>query len=358
MYSPKVTPILRFLLFPFAFLYGIVIHIRNFLFDKKILSSQHFSTPTICVGNISVGGTGKTPMTEMLLSFLQDDYKTATLSRGYKRKTKGFLIANDTTTALEIGDEPMQFHQHFPNVLVSVGEDRANAIQQLEQIANKPDVIILDDAMQHRKVKADFNILLTDYSNLYVDDYFSPVGSLRDQRSSAKRADVIVVTKCPSNMDSEEKREIEKRIKILPHQQLFFSTIAHAEPYDLFTKEKYNFSNIDETIAIAGIAKPQPYFDYLQKHTKLLQKITLPDHHDFTEEDIAKIFSAHKNIDDNKQIIYIVTEKDATKIYSYQQVFINLSARIYVLPINCVILYNESDNFREKVIAVIDNINN
>ena len=267
MYSPKVTPILRLLLFPFAFIYGIVIYIRNFLFDKKILYSKHFSTPTICVGNISVGGTGKTPMTEMLLSFLQNDYKIATLSRGYKRKTTGFLIAKENTTALEIGDEPMQFHQNFPNVLVSVGEDRANAIQQLEQLSSKPEVIILDDAMQHRKVKADCNILLTDYSNLYVDDYFLPVGSLRDQRSSAKRANIIVVTKCPSNMDLEEKAEIEKRINKRPYQQLFFSTIAYGTPYDLFTKEPYNFSNSDETIAIAGIAKPQPYFDYLQKHT-------------------------------------------------------------------------------------------
>jgi len=355
MYSRKSIPALRFLFFPFALLYGIVIHIRNFLFDKKILSSNHFPTPTICVGNVSVGGTGKTPMTELLLSLLHQQYKTATLSRGYKRKTKGFRIANTDTTADEIGDEPMQFHTNFPNVLVSVGEDRSHAIQALQQLSDKPELIILDDAMQHRKVKADCNILLTDYSNLFVDDYFLPVGSLRDQRSSSKRANIIVVTKCPSSMDLAQKKEIEKRIQPRPNQQLFFAAIAYGTPYNIVTKAPYNISENDKIVAIAGIAKPQPYFDYLETKSKHIEKTALPDHHDFTEQDIFKIFSNREQAN----TIYILTEKDASKISSYQHLFINISAQIYVLPIKCAILYNELDNFYKKVIAVlpISNIN-
>ncbi|WP_447639845.1 MULTISPECIES: tetraacyldisaccharide 4'-kinase [Chitinophagaceae] len=356
MHSRKSIAPLRFLLFPFAFLYGMVIHIRNFLFDKNILSSRHFSIPTICVGNLSVGGTGKTPMTEMLLSMLHTQYKTATLSRGYKRKTKGFLIADTYTTAAEIGDEPMQFHNNFPDALIIVDEDRSHAIHALEQHTERPQVIILDDAMQHRKVTANLNILLTDYSNLYMHDYFLPVGNLRDQRSSSRRADMIVVTKCPSNMGLEEKKLLTQKIKLHPHQQLFFATIDYGTPYNILTKASYTFSKTDEIIAIAGIAKPQPYFDYLQNKTNHLQKITLPDHHDFTEEDIKKIFTTNKNNTSHSNVIYMLTEKDAAKINSYQHLFINLSSCIYVLPIMCTILYNESDVFRKKIMAVIDNI--
>ena len=356
MYSRKPTSPLRFLLFPFAFLYGTAIHIRNFLFDKKILSSNHFDIPTICVGNLSVGGTGKTPMTEMLLSLLHPQYRIATLSRGYKRKTKGFLIADEYTTASDIGDEPMQLHTRFQDVLVAVDEDRSHAIRQLAKHPGKLQVIILDDAMQHRSVKADCNILLTDYSNLYVDDYFLPVGSLRDQRSSSRRADMIVVTKCPGNISLEEKTAITRHIQPQAHQQVFFAAIDYGTPYNLVTKVPYHFSENATIIAVAGIAKPQHYFDYLRTKTHHLEKIVLPDHYDFTEEDILKIFSTSKNNASGKSVIFMVTEKDAAKINSYQQVFINLSVDIYVLPIKCVILYNESAFFHKKIIAVIDNI--
>ncbi|MFT4203961.1 MAG: tetraacyldisaccharide 4'-kinase [Chitinophagaceae bacterium] len=345
-------------MFPIALLYGIVIHIRNFLFDKKIIASHRFDIPTICVGNLSVGGTGKTPMTEMLLSMLQHNYKTATLSRGYKRKTKGFFIADNNTTALEIGDEPMQFHNNFPEVLVAVDEDRSRAIKRLAQLPHPPQLIILDDAMQHRKVNAHCNILLTDYSDLYVDDYFLPVGSLRDQCSSSRRADIIVVTKCPPGMGSEEKRTITERLKPSPSQQVFFAAIDYGTPYNLITKAPYTFSKNAGIIAVAGIARPQPYFDYLATKVKHLEKIILTDHHDFTDDDIQKIFSTHLKCNGDKHFSYVVTEKDAVKIQSYQQMFINLSIDIYVLPIKCAILYNETADFRKKMIAVIDNIDN
>jgi len=181
----------RYLSLPLSFLYGIIIWCRNWLFDKKIFKSASFNFPIICVGNLAVGGTGKTPMTEYIVSLLQHQYKVATLSRGYKRKTKGFAIANETTTAIEIGDEPMQFHQNFPNITVAVGEERLVAIPQLLHQRPETEVIILDDAFQHRQVNAGLNIILTDFKNLYTRDFMLPAGDLRDVRVSSKRAQCI-----------------------------------------------------------------------------------------------------------------------------------------------------------------------
>ncbi|MEI2749830.1 MAG: tetraacyldisaccharide 4'-kinase [Ferruginibacter sp.] len=203
----------RYLLFPFSLIYGGVVWLRNKLFDWNILKSASFNFPLICVGNLATGGTGKTPMTEYLVESLIPKYKTATLSRGYKRKTKGFSIANDLSTAIEIGDEPMQFHQKFPNVTVAVGEERLVAIPQL--LHQRPDtqVIVLDDAFQHRTVKAGLNILLTDYQNLYTRDLLLPAGDLRDVKSSAKRADIIIVTKCKTELSLDEKTVAHQRTR-------------------------------------------------------------------------------------------------------------------------------------------------
>ena len=201
----------RVLLLPFAVLYGWVVALRNWLFQKHYLKSVKFNVPMICVGNLSLGGTGKSPMVEYLLSILSDNYKVATLSRGYKRKTEGYALATANTTALEIGDEPMQFHLKFPNVSVAVCERRIEAIPQLIQDVPSLQLVILDDAFQHREIVADYNILLTEYDNLYCDDFFIPTGDLRDERRSAKRAHIIVVTKCPTNLTITERDEIIER---------------------------------------------------------------------------------------------------------------------------------------------------
>ena len=221
----------RVLLLPFAVLYGAFIKIRNWLFDRQYVSSATFNFPLICVGNLAVGGTGKSPMVEYLLALLHTRYKVATVSRGYKRKTKGYVLAGASTTALEIGDEPMLFHQKFPSVPVAVGEERMVAIPQLLHDIKDLQAIILDDAFQHRSVRAGFNILLTEFGNTYNHDFFLPTGDLRDERSSYKRAEIIVVTKCPAALTEEECTEIEQEIKPLPHQQLFFSTIEYGIPY-------------------------------------------------------------------------------------------------------------------------------
>ena len=198
----------RVLLLPFALIYGWIVFVRNWMYAKQYLKSTSFNVPLNCIGNLSMGGTGKSPMVEHLLSILSEEYKIATLSRGYKRKTKGYALANEASTALEIGDEPMQFHLKFPNVAVSVGERRIEAMAQLIQDVPKVEAIILDDAFQHLEIKAGFNILLTEYDNLFCDDFFIPTGDLRDDRKSAERADIIIVTKCPANLSLEEKEEI------------------------------------------------------------------------------------------------------------------------------------------------------
>lgn len=218
----------RVLLLPFAVLYGAIVFIRNRLYDKGIiLQETSFNFPLICVGNIAVGGTGKSPMVEYLLNQLQPKYKIATLSRGYKRKTKGYALANEQTTALEIGDEPMQFYLKFPDVPVAVGEERLVAIPQLLHDVPDLQAIILDDAFQHRAVKAGLNIVLTEYNNLYIYDFFLPTGDLRDEWRSVKRADIIIITKCPNDLSVEKKQKLLRNLHPLPKQQVYFTTIEY-----------------------------------------------------------------------------------------------------------------------------------
>ena len=213
MFSNLFLKSFRILLLPFSLLYWLAIAIRNWLYNKKIIRSTSFGLPIICVGNLAVGGTGKSPMVEYLVRLLKDQFKVATLSRGYKRRTKGYALADDESTALEIGDEPMQFHIKFPDISVAVGEERLEAIPQL--LHDRPDTqaIILDDAFQHRAIKAGLNILLTDYSNLFTRDFYLPTGDLRDLKSEYKRAEVIVVTKCKPDLTIHEKEKIIKEIE-------------------------------------------------------------------------------------------------------------------------------------------------
>src|SRR5918993_479573 len=226
MFSNWFLKSFRILLLPFALLFGFVVIIRNWLYDKNIFKSSQFGLPLISVGNLSVGGTGKSPMVEFLVLHFKNRFRVATLSRGYKRKTKGYALASDQTTAIDIGDEPMQFHRKFPDVPVAVGEERLVAIPQLLHDRPQTQVIILDDAFQHRAIIAGLNILLTDFGNLFTRDFFLPTGDLRDLRSSYKRAQIIVVTKCPPDLSREDANNIIKEIKPLPHQKVFFSFIA------------------------------------------------------------------------------------------------------------------------------------
>ena len=282
--------LLRKLLFPFAIIYWLVTSVRNYLYDCGFLKSYAFDIPIIAVGNLSVGGTGKTPMIEYLIRLLSENYSVATLSRGYKRQSTGFVLADANTDAKTLGDEPFQMHQKFPEVQVAVDADRTNGIEQLLAQSKKPEVILLDDAFQHRKVKAGFYILLTSYNELYCDDFQLPTGNLRESRRGAKRANVIVVTKCPSDLSNESRIEIANKLAIESNQQLFFTTIA----YDDFVysengkRSVLEIENVDKLL-LAGIAKPQSFFRHLHNRNEVCS--TFPDHHDFTENDILDIIN-------------------------------------------------------------------
>ncbi|MDE3235457.1 MAG: tetraacyldisaccharide 4'-kinase [Bacteroidota bacterium] len=340
----------RVLLLPFALLYGLIIFIRNRLYNKGYLRYAEFNFPLICVGNLAVGGTGKSPMVEYLIELLQPHYKIATLSRGYKRKTKGYALANNNTTALEIGDEPMQFHIKYPEIAVAVGEERLVAIPQL--LHDHPDLqtIILDDAFQHREVKAGFNILLTDFSNLYTQDFFLPAGDLRDEWHSARRANIIIVTKCPSELSFERKQKIIRSLNPLPSQKVFFTTIEYGIPYHIVRKEKRIVTTSDEILLVCGIANPKPLKEYLLQNSKTYYQKDYSDHHIFSIDDLNEIRSRFEGIEAQQKFI-LTTEKDAVRLTKFSDVLNDLP--LYVLPIRHRFLFDEAEQFNKIVLSFI-----
>ncbi|MES2805335.1 MAG: tetraacyldisaccharide 4'-kinase [Bacteroidota bacterium] len=332
--------LLRKLLFPFAILYGLITSIRNFLFDKGILKSYSFDLPIIAVGNLSVGGTGKTPQIEYLIRLLSDKYKIATLSRGYKRQSKGFILAEASSNAAILGDEPFQFYKKFATIQVAVDVDRKNGIEQLLSQQEKPEVILLDDAFQHRKVKAGFYILLTSYGDLYSDDFMLPTGNLRESRSGAKRANVIIVTKCPFNLSLEQQYDIKNRLKVSEDQEVYFTFIAY-EDFIYAENRKINVNEIQSAakLLVAGIAKPEPFFAYLQDTNDIC--LSFPDHHNFTDKDILEI----KNLAQNN--IIITTEKDYVRLKGSLP-----SEQLFYLPIQSSFV-SGSENFDKTIIDYV-----
>lgn len=300
--------VLRFLLFPFGILYWIITSVRNFLYDKEFLKSYKTPIPVVAVGNLSTGGTGKSPQTEYLIRLLSDKYRVAVLSRGYKRKSKSFVLADNNTKVEELGDEPFQFFTKFKNVLVAVDTNRTNGIQQLLKLETPPEVILLDDAYQHRKVKATTYILLTAYSDLFCDDFILPIGNLREPKNGAQRADFVIVTKCPNNLSENQKETIRKKLSLKsPHQKLFFTRISYDE-YVFSANSTLKTSEMKQQtkVLLAGIAKPESFFSFLENEGDILLKY--PDHHDFSEAEI-KIIKQRAN---GKPII--TTEKDYARI--------------------------------------------
>jgi len=332
--------LLRKILFPFAILYGFITAIRNFLFDIGILKSTSFDIPVIAVGNLSVGGTGKTPQIEYLIRLLSDKYKIATLSRGYKRKSEGFVLADSTSNAEILGDEPFQFYQKFPNIQVAVDANRTNGIAQLLSQNEKPEVILLDDAYQHRKVKAGFYVLLTAFDDLYADDFMLPTGNLRESRSGANRANIIVVTKCPKNLSDEKQEEIRLKLKLSCSQQIYFTFIDY-EDVVYGKNEKIDVKDIksEAKLLLAGIAKPRPFFDFLKNEND--ECLTFPDHHHFSETDLNEI----QNKAQNKKII--TTEKDYVRLKDSK-----LVSQLYYLPIKSTFI-NHHQNFDATILEFV-----
>ena len=346
MFSNWFLKSFRILLLPFSVLFGIIIIIRNWLYDKNILKSASFGLPLICVGNLSVGGTGKSPMVEYLVMHLKNQFKIATLSRGYKRKTKGYALANERTTAIDIGDEPMLFHKKFPGVPVAVGEERLVAIPQLLHDRPETQAIILDDAFQHRQVQPGFNILLTECSNLFTRDFFLPTGDLRDQWSSYKRADAIIVTKCRPELSEAEKESLLKEILPLKHQKVFFTTIVYGLPYHIIHHTLSPIEEDTEVLLITGIANPRPLKSFLEEKVETYHMMHYNDHHIFSIDDWRDIKKRFNNIEADKKII-LTTEKDAMRLLKFEQEINGMP--FYVIPIEHKFLFNEGSQFNEMV---------
>ncbi|MGB8706229.1 MAG: tetraacyldisaccharide 4'-kinase [Gillisia sp.] len=321
--------ILRKILFPFSLIYGLIVLVRNFLFDTQVIKSAQFQIPVICVGNLSVGGTGKTPMIEYLLTLLLPNHKTATLSRGYGRKSKGYRVLQENDHAGEVGDEPLQFKTKFPEAIVAVDEQRKRGISSLIATFN-PEVILLDDAFQHRKVKAGLNILLTTYDKLYKNDFLLPTGDLREPVMGAQRASIVVVTKCSKNITLKERQRIKKKLQLKPSQKIFFSWIDYSRHVHSLSESFLINTWTDQKITlITGIANPSSLLKYLESLQIDYVHYNFPDHHIFTEQELKQFTSAEK---------ILTTEKD----------FMRLKERIpqgnlYYLPIKMKFIENATE---------------
>jgi tetraacyldisaccharide 4'-kinase len=329
----------RKLLFPFSVLYGSIMRVRNMLYDQKILSSYQFDLPVIAVGNLNMGGTGKSPMVEYLAGLFMQDYRVAILSRGYRRRTNGYILLTGQETAVEVGDEPLQFKHKFPKALVAVDEDRVHGIGQLKQETTPPEIILLDDAFQHRKVAANFYVLLTAYNHLYKDDLILPAGNLREPASGAKRANVIVVTKCPADLSQQEQEQIRKKLRPSARQEVFFTTIGYSDSVfgrnrSLQLNELHKF---DITL-VTGIANPAPLVNHLKSLGLKFNHKAYKDHHNFTEEELKEL---------QFEELIITTEKDYTRLKNEIS-----REKIFYLPIQTKFLAGE-EAFKTQVLSMV-----
>ncbi|RVU01966.1 tetraacyldisaccharide 4'-kinase [Mucilaginibacter limnophilus] len=341
---------LRLLLFPFSLLYGLVVSIRNWCYDAGLFKSYTFKLPVISVGNLDVGGAGKSPMTEYLIRLLKDQYKIATLSRGYGRETKGFIQADNTSTATQIGDEPAQFKHKFPDVTVAVCEDRVTGIKQL---VNYHEVIILDDAYQHRKVKPGFSILLFDYTRLNEPRLVLPAGNLREPFIGRWRADVIVISKCPANLSTDEQTAIAEKIKPFPFQQLFFTSIAY-QPLRTMSgnNSQVAIDNNTTVFLLTGIANTFPLLQYLQGFTTKIIHHKYPDHHPFSLKNITKLAAEFEACPAEKKLL-ITTEKDAQRLGEQHLLPLVSKLPFLVLPIGVEFLNNGQLQFNDLILQYV-----
>jgi len=329
--------LLRKILFPITIIYWLVTFVRNWLYDVSYFKSKSYHLPIIAIGNLSAGGTGKTPHTEYLIRILKDKYKVAVLSRGYKRSTKGFVLANETISAQELGDESYQIHTKFPDISVAVCEDRQTGIENLISTI-KPDVILLDDAFQHRKVKANFYVLLTAYDDLFSDDYILPFGNLRESAIGKKRANLVIVTKCPVALSEIEQDKVKQKLNV--KVPVFFSSIA----YDAEVIASGTVMNVTDVIAqekviVAGIAKPKYFVDYLNSGKDKV--MIYPDHHNFSDQEILELNVLAQNK------ILVTTEKDFVRLVGKIK-----AEKLYYLPITTKFLNSENE-FQSLINTVI-----
>lgn len=358
MVSNSDRNILSYLLWPFSLLYRLAVGFRNILFDLHILKSREFNIPVISVGNLSAGGTGKTPFVEYLVSILKNNFNVATLSRGYKRKTKNFIIADRDSTPEQIGDEPLQLKKKFHEITVAVDRNRVHGIEQLLEKDSKLEVIILDDAYQHRYVKPGLSVLLIDYNRPLAKDHYLPFGRLRENPVGKKRAHIVVVTKCPSNMKPIDQRIILKDLRLFAYQKLFFSTLKYLEMVPVFdlkeiplTKEssKLNTYNI---LIVTGIADSRPFRKHVRSISPRINEIKFKDHHNFSSQDMESIEQTYNEIENENKLI-ITTEKDAIRFQKFYNIADEFKKAWYYIPIEIEFLNNNKKSFNNYIINYV-----
>lgn len=347
------------MLWPLALIYQAVTDLRNYLFDKKMIRSASFEIPVISVGNLSVGGTGKTPHIEYILYLLKYVYQVGTLSRGYGRKSHGFLLADQRATAATIGDEPMIFKLKHPEAAVAVGEERSLAIPKMLLERPDLDVILLDDAYQHRPVQPGLSILLTEYDNLFTRDKVLPAGWLREAAKHYHRADIIIVTKCPDAISGEEKLKIIKEINPFSYQHLYFSTIEYGDMYPLFRDENLRPApsaeelKAKDVIVLTGIASSRKLVKYLEQKANKVYENEYRDHHNFDEYDLENLRETYRTIPGDNKII-VTTEKDAVRLWPHRAWFLANNIPIFVQPIRVRFLDGDADEFNADIIRYIE----
>lgn len=363
MYLPTVKNLN--ILLPFSWLYGLGVWFRNRMFDMGHKPSVSFEqeVAVICIGNLAVGGTGKTPHTEYLVSLLQSNNigPIAVLSRGYKRQSKGFVLAKPGISATELGDESFQLYRKFPNIIIAVDADRRHGIRQLLNLPEPPCVVLLDDAMQHRYVKPGLTICLTSYNRILYKDKLLPAGRLREPMSGLQRADAVIVTKCPNALRSEQETEIQAKLPTRLDQPIFHSAYRYGRLVNLATGEPCDIDHTTEVLIVSGIADPKVMENYVHTHYRLLDIMTFGDHHRFSSKDIKKITERLDNVnvagyctsDSKQKAVIITTEKDAVRLINHPAVTDDLRKRIYYLPTEVYFLQQQQTKFDQFVLDYV-----
>ena len=346
------NPIIKTLLYPLSLIFGLGVYFRNFLFDHKILKSKTYSIPTISVGNLSVGGTGKTPHIEYLVNILKPHYNIAVVSRGYRRKSKGLQVSSPDSTPEQLGDEPFQIFQKNQDITVIADGNRQRAIEYLQNLPSPPQVILLDDCYQHRYVKAGLSILLTDYSHPFYRDHLMPAGRLREPRMNKKRADIIIVSKTPNSITKEETENIRQNINPRNGQEVFFSCLHNPESRNISSGKILKADKNTSVLLVTGIAKPQPIETKIQSLFHLEECLHFRDHADFSDNQIEVIKNKFYKIENESKVI-VVTEKDAVKLRNHTLLDDKIKDCIYYLPLEIVFLHSEEIIFNKQILNYV-----
>ena len=346
-------------LYPVSLLYGLITGIRNFLYNTGVLPSEEFNIPIICVGNITVGGTGKTPHTEYLAALLRKNFKVATLSRGYKRKTRDFRVATSASRVNEIGDEPLQIFRKYPDVLVTVDRNRVKGVNRILQANPETEVIILDDAFQHRRITPGFSILLSDFERLIVRDHMLPFGNLRESIGNMRRADILLITKSPETISPIQRRLIVKEVDKAPYQNLYFTSLTYHTPMPVFDTGIYAETQFDLSecegygiVLVTGIANPRPLKEYLNNFFKEIIHLQFPDHYNFKEKDIANISKAYNELKSRTKYLF-TTEKDALRLREFTTFADLIRSAFFYIPVGIKFLNDDKEEFDNLIIDYV-----